>query len=88
MDRGLDRTCPLLSGWSLGLLGFRGMGMGIGMGTGKGTMTGYGTSRVGGGTRGAKDGTPKFIMGGRGIGPLCIMLTGGNGGSPVIGMPG
>lgn len=62
--------------------------MGIGMGTGKGTITGYGTSKVGGGTRGAKDGTPKFIMGGKGIGPLCIMFTGGNGGIPDIGMPG
>lgn len=58
------------------------------MGTGSGTMTGYGTRRVGGGTRGAKDGMPKFIIGGKGIGPLGIMLTGGNGGRPVMGMPG
>lgn len=56
-----------------------GMGMGMGMGTGKGTMTGYGTSRVGGGTSGARDGNPKFIICGIGIGPFGIMLTGGKG---------
>lgn len=64
------------------------MGIGMGIGTGRGTITGYGTKRVGGGTSGAKDGMPKFIIGGRGIGPLGIMLTGGKGGRPGIGIPG
>lgn len=51
----------------------------MGMGTGRGTITGYGTSKVGGGTSGASDGSPKFIIWGTGIGPFGIMLTGGKG---------
>lgn len=60
----------------------------MGIGTGSGTITGYGTKRVGGGTNGAKDGMPKFIIGGIGMRPLGIMLTGGKGGRPGMGRPG
>lgn len=31
---------------------------------------------------------PKFIIGGRGMRPLCIMLIGGKGGRPGMGIPG
>lgn len=43
---------------------------------------------VGGGTNGVREGMPKFIIGGKGMCPLGIMLTGGKGGSPGIGRPG
>lgn len=39
-DSGALRTKPLLSDWSLELLGLKGIGIGIGIGTGRGTMTG------------------------------------------------
>ncbi len=39
-DSGALRTDPLLSGWSLEVLGLKGIGIGIGIGTGRGTMTG------------------------------------------------
>lgn len=53
--------------------------MGIGIGTGKGTITGYGTKRVGGGTKGARDGKPKFNICGICMGPFGIMPMGGKG---------
>lgn len=79
---------PVLCDWSLESLGLKGIGIGIGMGTGRGTTIGYGTNRVGGGTSGAKEGMPKFIMGGSGMRPLGNMLTGGKGGRPGMGRPG
>lgn len=39
-DSGALRTEPLLSGWSLEVLGLKGIGIGIGIGTGRGTITG------------------------------------------------
>lgn len=59
----------------------------MGIGTGNGTITGYGTNSIGGGTNGASDGMPKFIIGGTGMGPGGMMLTGGKG-SPGMCVPG
>lgn len=47
---------PLWTGGSAGALEGMRIGMGMGMGTGMGTMMGYGTSTVGCGRKGAKEG--------------------------------